>query len=107
MPQPPPTHVAARVEVIRLLLPGLRRGTTQERTEPSLSADKAEEEIDGGEDRHAVVGARDRGFIRDLMDAGEEELVAGGYSGDFMETALDGDGGDSWGGESEGNGFAV
>lgn len=63
--------------------------------------------MDGGEDRHAVVGARDRGLIRYLMDASEEALVAGVYSGDFMETALDGEDGDSWGGESEGKGFSV
>lgn len=57
----------------------------------------------GGEDRRAVVGARDHGVVGDLAEAASDEaLMAGGYSGCFMETVLDGEGGDSWGCESQG-----
>lgn len=59
--------------------------------------------MDGGEDRHAVVRARDNGVIRDVAEtSGDEALVAGGYPGDVMEMVLEGKGGNGWGRESEG-----
>lgn len=53
--------------------------------------------MNGGEDSRAVVGAREHGVVGDVAEAASDEaLMAGGYSGCFMETLLDGKGRDSW-----------
>ena len=91
MPQPPATHVAARVEIVGLLLPGLGGGATEKRAEASLAALEAQEEAHGGEHVAVLREALDGRFVVvEVAAAGNKALVVGGDSGELEEAIPDG-----------------
>ena len=68
MPQPPPTHIPTRVEVVCLLLPRLGGCAAEQGAESSLASAEGEDEVYGG------VGLRDGGLVGDLVASADQTL---------------------------------
>jgi len=66
MPQPSPTHIATRVEVISLLLTRFGRRSTEKRPESTLASEEGKSEVDSRE----IEGLRS-----DWGGAGEELAI--------------------------------
>lgn len=83
MPQPPPTHITARVEVVRLLLTSFCGRATEQRSEPAFASQEAEHEIEG----NVIIG--NYGSVLQLEAGVDEALKVGGDLGGFVDPVLD------------------